>query len=106
MLNYVRSCDTLFHPSPELWLTHEGHLPTCAWFTRHLLKACGSEFSGHSMRARGATTLALSGTPPHVIQAIGRWSSDEWQKYIRNHAYLQQALLHGQPPTPLTHDDQ
>ncbi|KAF8548958.1 hypothetical protein OG21DRAFT_1422109, partial [Imleria badia] len=42
------------------------------------------------------TALTLTGTPPHVIQAIGRWSSDEWQKYVRNHAYLQQALLHGQ----------
>ena len=100
MLHYVRSRDHLFYSSPELWLTGDGHVPTRAWFTRRLRKACGMEFSGHSMRAGGATTLALSGTPPYVIQAIGRWASEEWQKYVRKHAYLQQALLHGHPPAP------
>jgi hypothetical protein len=100
MLNYVCSHDNLFYSSPELWLTGDGHIPTCAWFTRRLQKACGIEFLGHSMQAGGATTLALSGTPPYVIQAIGRWPSDKWQKYVCKHAYLQQALLHGHPPTP------
>ena len=100
MLHYVRSRDHLFYSSPELWLTGDGHVPTRAWFTRRLRKACGMEFSGHSMRAGGATTLALSGTPPYVIQAIGRWASEEWQKYVHKHAYLQQALLHGHPPAP------
>ena len=42
-----------------------------------------------------ATTLALSGTPPYVIQAIGRWVADKWQKYVHKYASLQQALLHG-----------
>ena len=106
MLNYICSQDNLFHSSPELWLTNEGCLPTHAWFMRRLHKACGSQFSGHSMRAGGATTLALSGTPPHIIQAIGPWSSDDWQKYVRKHAYLQQALLHRHPLTPLTHEGQ
>ncbi|KAF9232211.1 hypothetical protein BU15DRAFT_18047, partial [Melanogaster broomeanus] len=48
--------------------------------------------SGHSMRAGGATTLALRGVAPYLIQAAGRWSSDEWLKYIRRHPILQQAL--------------
>ncbi|KAF8426442.1 hypothetical protein L210DRAFT_3652909 [Boletus edulis BED1] len=95
---YIHSRDHLFYFSPELWLTSERRIPTRAWFTRRLHNACGSEFTGHSMRAGGATALAMAGTPPHVIQAIGRWSSDEWQKYVRKHPYLQQALLHGSPP--------
>ena len=44
-------------------------------------------------------TLALLGIPPHILQAIGCWSSDEWQKYVQKHAFLQQALLHTHPPT-------
>ncbi|KAF8546958.1 hypothetical protein OG21DRAFT_1517748 [Imleria badia] len=98
MRQYVHSRDNLFFLSPELWLTRDGRVPTRSWFIRRLQRACGFEFTGHSMRAGGATTLALLGTAPHVIQAIGRWSSDEWQKYVRNHAFLQQASLHGHPP--------
>ena len=97
MHHYVCSCNTLFHCSPELWLTSDARLPTRAWFVRRLHHPCGSEFTGHSMQARGTMTLVLLGIPPHIIQAIGRWSSDEWQKYIRKHAFLQQALLHGHP---------
>lgn len=107
MQRYVRSRDTLSYYSPKLWLTSEALIPTRSWFMHRLRNACGPEFTGHSMRAGGATALALLGIPPHVIQAIGRWSSDEWQKYVRKHAYLQQALLHGHPPPhPDAHDGQ
>ena len=36
MLNYVHSRNHLFYSSPELWLTGDGHVPTCAWFTQRL----------------------------------------------------------------------
>ncbi|KAF8553384.1 hypothetical protein OG21DRAFT_1371751, partial [Imleria badia] len=68
MHQYVHSRNNLFFLSPELWLTKDGRVSTCAWFIRHLQRACGFEFTGHSMRAGGATTLALLGTTPHVIQ--------------------------------------
>ncbi|KAG2112218.1 uncharacterized protein F5147DRAFT_523484, partial [Suillus discolor] len=35
-------------------------------------------FSGHSIRAGGATALALMGVSPDMIQGAGRWSSDEF----------------------------
>ena len=46
------------------------------------------------MRAGGATHLAQLGTPAPVIRALGRWSSDAWELYIRVHPTLLQALLH------------
>jgi len=37
------------------------------------------------MRSGGATSLAAAGVPPAQIQAIGRWTSTAWQRYIRKH---------------------
>ncbi|KAF9234467.1 hypothetical protein BU15DRAFT_65712 [Melanogaster broomeanus] len=48
-----------------------------------------------SMRAGGATALTLNSVALYLIQAAGRWSSNEWQKYVRKHPYLRQALVHG-----------
>ena len=50
------------------------------------------------MRAGGATSLAAAGVPPSQIQAIGQWKSeDSFERYIRRHPTLLQAVLfHGQ----------
>ena len=40
------------------------------------------EYAGHSFRRGGATSLAVAGTPEHLIQALGRWSSDCYRLYI------------------------
>jgi hypothetical protein len=45
------------------------------------------------MRAGGATYLASLGTPPEIIRALGRWSSDAWELYIRLHPTLLHFLL-------------
>ena len=95
LLHYICSRDLHFFYAPELWLTRDGAIPTRSWFMRHFRQFFGSEFAGHSMRSGGATTLTLISKPPHVIQTLGRWASEEWQKYVRHHAFLQQALLHG-----------
>jgi hypothetical protein len=42
-----------------------------------------TKFTGHSMRIGCATTLAANNVPDHLIQAIGRWSSDCYKRYIR-----------------------
>ena len=55
-------------------------------------------FSGHSLRAGGATSLAAAGVSPAQIQAIGHWSSSAWQRYVRkNPTLLQTLLFHGRP---------
>jgi hypothetical protein len=41
-----------------------------------------AEYAGHSFRRGGATSLAAAGTADHLIQALGRWSSDCYRLYI------------------------
>jgi len=95
---YLQSRDSLFPHYPELWLRSNGQIPTRSWFNSRFQQIFVNRgFSGHSMRAGGATALALAGVPPPLIQAAGRWSSDEFAKYIRIHPFILQALIHDSP---------
>ena len=40
-------------------------------------------FSSHSFRIGAATVAARNGVPDHLIQSMGRWSSNAYQLYIR-----------------------
>lgn len=57
--------------------------------------ARAEEYSGHSFRAGGATDLFSGGAPPRVIQLSGRWRSDAYLLYIRDH-WHSRALQAGQ----------
>lgn len=93
---YLTSRDKLFPFHPQLWLRANGTEPTRNWFLRRLKKHFNEpDVAGHSLRAGGATALAEAGIPSNVIQAIGRWSSDTFQVYIRQHPVLLAALLYG-----------
>lgn len=92
---YLASRDKLFPFHPELWLRADGSIPTRGWFIRRLRQHFPSDVAGHSLRAGGATALAQAGIPPHIIQAIGRWASDTFQIYIRQHPVLLAAFLFG-----------
>ncbi len=46
------------------------------------LQLPAGEYAGHSFRRGGATSLAAVGTPHHLIQSLGRWSSDCYRLYI------------------------
>ena len=51
-----------------------------------LLKVCGvnGDYTGNSFRIGAATTAAGVGIPDHLIQILGRWSSDAYELYIRS----------------------
>ena len=43
-----------------------------------------SKYSGHSLRAGGATDLFAQGTPYYVVKKMGRWESDAALLYFRS----------------------
>ncbi|KAG2056111.1 hypothetical protein BDR06DRAFT_838431, partial [Suillus hirtellus] len=66
--HYFACRDSAFPFHPALWLTSAGAVPTRGWFLHHLKIHCGLRMSGHSMRAGGATALAIAGMTPDLIQ--------------------------------------
>ena len=92
---YLCSRDALFLLQPALWLTATGSVPARRWFLSRLRSVIADpHISGHSLRAGGATYFAGLGWPDDRIQALGRWSSDAFRVYIREHPVVMQALLH------------
>jgi len=89
-ISYIHARDQHFPCRPELWLKEDGSIPTKSWFIRCLRRLFPSESNvgGHALRAGGATALAEAGIPLHIIQAIGRWSSEAFHIYIRRHPTL------------------
>lgn len=80
-------------------------LPTRSWFNA-LLKEFVPGLTGHSARAGGATDYAYRGFSFVFIQRLGRWNSDAFQIYIRNHPVILLAQLYymedmGTPVGPL-----
>lgn len=94
-VEYMQCRDDKHPMLSPLWLDEKGEVPRQKFFINRLEKFCGPDIAGQSLRAGGATTLAMMGTPPHLIQAIGRWSSDAYKIYIRRHPALIQACLYG-----------
>jgi hypothetical protein len=97
---YLLSRDRVLPFSSPLWLTEAGTIPTRSFFIHRLRLFFGSDVGGQSMRAGGATSLAENGTPPSLIQSIGRWASTAFQIYVRKNPVLIHALLLGQPQRP------
>ena len=51
-------------------------------------------FSSHSFRIGAATVAARNGVPDHLIQTMGRWTSNAYQLYIRTPTDSLAALSH------------
>ena len=49
-------------------------------------------FSSHSFRIGAATVAARNGVPDHLIQSMGRWSSNAYQLYVRTPSHALAAL--------------
>lgn len=85
---YIASRDSLFPHLSDLWIRNDGSRPRRNWFMIRLRQLCGSSVGGHSIRAGGATALAELGVPLQHIQATGRWSSEAFRIYIRQHPLI------------------
>lgn len=95
-IHYLKSRDTTFPLNPELWLRANGTIPTRRWFMRRLSPLLPGNVGGQSLRAGGATAHAEAGVPEHIIQALGRWSSETFKIYIRSHPTLLAAIVRNQ----------
>lgn len=75
-------------PLDPLLKCANGHVLTRDVFIkklRHVLQALKydeSHYNGHSFRKGGASTAALAKVEDHMIQTLGRWSSDCYIRYI------------------------
>ena len=93
LLNYIHSRRAQHAaPSDPLFVTNHGSVATRTWFHSHLrlvLSKAGYSpelFSGHSFRIGAASTASSKGVPDHVIQILGRWSSQAYHSYIRTNS--------------------
>ncbi|XP_073768545.1 uncharacterized protein [Danio rerio] len=77
------------NPRSPLFTDDYNRPVTRFWFQKHLkeiLRLSGlspDSFSSHSFRIGAATTAAHNGLSQSQIQALGRWSSDAFNSYIR-----------------------
>jgi hypothetical protein len=63
------------------------------------------DLTGHCFRIGGTTELLLRGTPPHVVKALGRWSSDAFLRYWRStdalaHIHVEDSLAPSSSSAP------
>jgi integrase len=84
---YLLSRRKVSHHSPFLFARTDGSLPRRSWFLSWL-HLFAPTVSSHGLRAGGATFLASRGVPDEVIMRLGRWSSESWQLYLREHPAL------------------
>lgn len=97
--NYLALRDNRYTLCPELWLKENSRVPTYSWYVKQLCRHLGGDHSsgGSSLRSGGADHLNSIGTPHHIIQAIGRWSSPAYQVYLRKHPTILQSNIWGRP---------
>ena len=76
--------------SDPLFISEFGHVASRSWFHlqfRNILALSGispTHYSGHSFRIGAATSASRNGIPDHLIQVMGRWSSQAYHRYIRS----------------------
>ncbi|KAE8252527.1 hypothetical protein A4X06_0g2124 [Tilletia controversa] len=51
--------------------------------------------TGHSMRIGGCTSLLKKGVPLEKVMLQGRWDSNSWKRYVRDHAEILAPYLVG-----------
>ncbi|KAF7761975.1 hypothetical protein Agabi119p4_9967 [Agaricus bisporus var. burnettii] len=98
--HYLKLRDAAFPNNIWLWLTSQGSPPTRRWFMSRFHLYFDARYGGHSLRAGGATLLASKGISFDIIQSLGRWSSEAFRIYIRQHPSILLQQLHPSPSSP------
>jgi hypothetical protein len=66
-------------------------VPSDSWWRKVIKKCCASigldstRYSGHSLRAGGATDLFVARVPHYIVKKMGRWKSDAAMLYYISH---------------------
>lgn len=87
-LRKINFQNNLLSNSP-FFLTENGKALSRSYFMmhiKHILARLGydnSHYSGHSLRVGAATSASAARLEDHLIQTLGRWSSDCYKTYIR-----------------------
>jgi hypothetical protein len=96
----------LNNPSPSqhvfTWSHPRGPRPlTRTAFLNRLKELVSAQDSqavhGHSIRIGGTLELLLRGVPFDVVKTIGRWSSEAFVVYLRQHAVVMAPYMQGSP---------
>ncbi|KAL3873589.1 hypothetical protein ACJMK2_036686 [Sinanodonta woodiana] len=80
----ARACDPLFLMDNGRALSRTFFITT----VKAVLSRLGYDsqcYNGHSFRMGAATSAAKAGIPDHLIQTLGRWSSNTYCRYINVH---------------------
>ena len=83
----INMCQLYNHNA--LFIDDQGTPLSRCFFLSHLKETLlrlgldDKRYSGHSFRIGAASTAAAAGVPDHMIQSLGRWSSDCYTRYIR-----------------------
>lgn len=85
---YLNTRDRWFGDRSPLFLDSHGKVLTRSWFLKRFHAFFGHNKLGHSMRSGGASAMAQAGLPLEFIQGAGRWSSEAFKSYVRDHPVL------------------
>lgn len=97
LTRYLLRRDARFSHDRPLFLTQTGEHPTRSWFLDRFRRFFDTNKSGHSMRSGGATAFAQAGLPLDHIQDLGRWSSEAFKVYVRDHPVMRLATTRAHP---------
>jgi hypothetical protein len=96
-VNTPSPADHLFswrHPAGLRPLTRRAFLDALQDLSKALQLA---RFQGHSIRIGATLELLLRGVPFDVVKTIGRWSSEAFLVYLRDHAVVMAPYMQGSP---------
>jgi hypothetical protein len=86
------------------------HIPlTYSRFRARLHEACEAagleKLQGHGLRIGNTLEMLLRGLTLEAVKAKGRWSSDAFKRYLREHAEFLAPLIQASPSLRAEHEE-